>query len=147
MAYVDADFLLALLKKNDWLNERAMALKTRHSGKLTTSIAALLEVLLVGRRHGIPAGELVEGTFKILHVRDIAFEDAMQAAHYIDEEHLSIFDAFHAVLSGDEPIISSDRVYDRIGKKRIPLEPSPEKSGFGIFPKGASFKRDPDREL
>jgi hypothetical protein len=48
--YVDADFLLALIKDNDCLGERAEAVYREHADDLWTSQFALIELLMVAYR-------------------------------------------------------------------------------------------------
>jgi hypothetical protein len=38
------------------------------------------------------------------------------------EEGATPFDAFHAAMSGNMPVISSDKKYDELGLQRIDLE-------------------------
>ena len=44
------------------------------------------------------------------------------AAHYMKAKNVNVFDAIHAGYCIRSTIISSDKVFDRLGLKRIALE-------------------------
>jgi predicted nucleic acid-binding protein len=50
MIYADTDFFIALVKDDDWLQERAAAIATEHEGDIYTSRATLLELLMISDR-------------------------------------------------------------------------------------------------
>lgn len=132
MLYADSDFFLALTIDGDRLHAAAKREYERHRGNIRTSLAAVLEILLISKRFGGSPMELVSCIMDTAKI-DLVDEAALLlAAHYIEDEHLSVFDAFHAALCGGE-IISSDHVYDRLGISRI---------GLGA---GATGQRGPGR--
>lgn len=120
MAYADTDFFLALLKSSDSLKFGAEEALERHKGNLTTSIATFIELAFVARDFDLDIENLFSGALQLAECRD--GDSAMVAAHYLKHKKVGVLDAFHAALSGGEPIISSDKVFDRLGLKRIPLE-------------------------
>ena len=124
MIYADTDLFLALIKSEDWLKKNAIDFVKKNKGDITTSVVTVVETLLICRRHGIDSEEIVGSIFEIAQVEGISSEEAMQVAHLIKNENVGVFDSFHAVLSRDMSIVSSDKVYDRIGKERIKLGPS-----------------------
>lgn len=121
--YIESDFILAMIKESDWLESAAGKLYEEHKGELYTSAQAVLEVLMVLDLEDIdnfPA--LVEDILGIADLLYLEEEKIFQAAFYM-EEGATPFDAFHAAISKDMPIISSDKKYDELGIDRIELEP------------------------
>lgn len=127
--YVETDFLIALLKPDDWLRERAEAtLATDES--VYTSLFSYVELLVEayepeqGIDFDVP--RVVANLLEVVPVRPVADEDiALAAATFLDEHAVTPFDAFHAgvaVTNGDR-IHASDRIYDELGLDRVPLEP------------------------
>ena len=123
MVYADTDFFLALLKPSDWLKGRAARILEQYRGTIWTSPATLIELLLVARRYGLdPEGVLV-ATIKIAELRGGAPGEHLLAAHYVKERGIDVLDAVHAAFCGRrEQIISSDKVFDRLGLERVRLE-------------------------
>jgi len=121
MPYADTDFFLAMAKKEDWLKSGAEKIYTENKGKIDTSIITLLELFLLSERKGLDPESIVGSVFKVANVERLSITEAMQIAHNIKHEGINVFDAFHAALAADREIISSDSVYDRLGKTRIGL--------------------------
>ena len=121
MIYADTDFLLAMIKKEDWLKSSANKVYEKNKGKIETSMAAIIEIILVSNRLGLDVENVTGSIFKLVGVEGITLEEAMEAAHLVKDEHVGVFDAFHAVLSRNRPIASSEHIYDKIGKQRIKL--------------------------
>jgi hypothetical protein len=119
--YADLDFWLALLKNDDWLNDRAERLLEEHEGELAVSLATFIELFLVEERFAFDRERAVTAILELATYSgnpDVVY----QASENIDEG-LNTFDAFHAALSGGT-IISSDGAYDALGGvDRVPLEP------------------------
>jgi len=119
--YADLDFWLALLKNDDWLNDRAERLLEQHEGELEVSLATFIELFLVEERFAFDRQRAVTAIFELATYSgdpDVVY----QASEHIDEG-LNTFDAFHAALSGGR-IISSDGAYDDLGGvERVRLEP------------------------
>lgn len=80
----------------------------------------VLELLLISKKFNSSAQALVGYVLDIAKVDGVEPATILLAAHYIDEQNVSIFDAFHAALCQNE-IISSDHVYDKLGISRIKL--------------------------
>lgn len=119
--YADLDFWLALLKNDDWLNDRAERLLEEHEGELEVSLATFIELYLVEERFSFDRERAVTAILELATYSDDP-DVVYQASEYIDEG-LNTFDAFHAALSGGS-IISSDGAYDDLGGvERIQLEP------------------------
>lgn len=120
MPYADTDFFIALMKTNDHLNKSALELYYRYKDEIYTSLAVVIEILLITKRFNISASEAIDHILKIAKFKDVEISAILLATIYIEEQKLSIFDAFHAALCDGE-IISSDHIYDRIGINRIKL--------------------------
>jgi predicted nucleic acid-binding protein len=121
LPYADTDFFVALIGENDRLRKRAEELYNKHKGKIWTSVVTVLEIVLVAKRRGASIERVVRDFLELSEVRGVSRSSLMEAAHYIDEEHVSIFDAFHAALTQGDEIISSDEIYDHLGIPRIRL--------------------------
>jgi hypothetical protein len=119
--YADLDFWLALLKNDDWLNDRAERLLEEHEGELNVSLATFIELFLVEERFAFDRERAVTAILELATYSgdpDVVY----QASEHIDEG-VNTFDAFHAALSGGS-IVSSDGAYDDLGSvERIRLEP------------------------
>lgn len=118
---MDSDFLLALLKPDDWLKGGAERILRTYKGKLWTSIVTLAEVVMVGRAFGLDSERMVSDMLDIVEVSESDKGVALRAAVFISRHGLSTFDAFHAAFAEDGEIISSDGVYDKVGLHRISL--------------------------
>lgn len=128
--YVEADFLTALVKDDDWLRESAIrALEERED--LHTSILAYAEILVLfydreAAAYDIDAPRAITNLLELVPIVPDDHEDAvLAAAAFLDEYDLTPFDALHAglVTTGDERVLSTERDYDTVGIDRVPLEP------------------------
>ncbi len=122
MTYADTDFFLALIKESDWLKTRAARLLERYKGKLWTSVFTIVEMLLLSESLRLDTERIVVDVAAIAEVRDVDERLLLLAAHFIKEYGLRTFDALHAAFSLGDEIISSDKVFEKVGLKRIPLE-------------------------
>lgn len=122
MIYADTDFFLAIIKKEDWLKSGAKKVFEENRGKIVTSVLTIVEIALVAQRENLDVENAISGVFGLSQVEGISIEEGMQAAHYIKNEKLGVFDAFHAVLSKNRLIASSKHIYGKIGKQTIKLE-------------------------
>lgn len=123
MSYADTDFFLALLKPNDWLKAKAQELLAEHRETLWTGPATLIELMLVGKRVGLDVERVIFDTLQIAELRFSEAKRFLVAAHYVEHDDVTVFDAVHAAFCGlEDSIISSDKVFDRLGLQRIPLE-------------------------
>lgn len=123
-AYVEADFLLALIKDDDWLGERAEAIYERRRDDLWTSAHTLVELMLVAYRNERNVEHTVANATTLVDVRGDT-DTVLAAASYVTDERLTPFDALHLVHASGDPIVSSDGAYDAL-TDRIPLEESLE---------------------
>lgn len=128
--YVETDFLIALAKPDDWLQEQALATLADDSADVHTSLLAYAEFLTQAYEPGegidfdVPqvVANLLE---EVPIVPEREEEAALAAATYLEEHSITPFDAFHAglTITNDERIHSSDHIYDELGLDRVPLEP------------------------
>lgn len=119
--YVETDFLLALIKSDDWLGDRASRIYEEYGDDLWTSETTLLELMLVAHREDRNVERTVANAKQLVAVRGDA--DAMlAAASHVEENDFTPFDALHLVQAEGAPIVSSDDTYDGFAD-RFPLEP------------------------
>lgn len=118
--YVKTDFLLALLKPDDWLGERAEELYEAQGEELWTSEFTLLELMLVAYREDRDVERTVANAKQLVDVRGDA-DAILAAASHVEDNGFTPFDALHLVYANGAPIVSSDDAYDGFAE-RIPLE-------------------------
>lgn len=122
--YVETDFLLALAKDPDWLQQSAES--TLEEYDVETSPFSYLEVLLAQERREFDYVPLVANLLEIVPVRtDEERQIVLKAVNYY-EEGMTPFDAFHAANAETRGlnVLSSEQRYDEIDVSRHPLEPS-----------------------
>lgn len=128
--YVETDFLTALVKDDDWLQDAAIrALEERDD--IHTSILAYAEILVLfydreAATYDIDAPRAITNLLELVPIQPKEHEDAvLAAAAFIDEDNLTPFDALHAgiVTTGENRVLSTEQDYDTIGLDRTPLEP------------------------
>ncbi|MBI4014498.1 MAG: PIN domain-containing protein [Candidatus Aenigmarchaeota archaeon] len=122
MPYADTDFLMALIKPSDWLKQDAEQFLRKYNGSLWTSPVAIIESLLVIRKFGMDAKEVVVSLYELVDVPLMNRETALAAASFIQDEGMNVFDAFHAAFAMNDFIISSDDVFEKAGLRRIALK-------------------------
>ena len=120
MIYTDTDFFLAIIKREDWLKTNAHRLYSKYKNQIYTSVATIIELLLLCERYGLDAENVINATYKIAKIKELDREIALLSAYYMKNFKLNVFDAMHAAFCENE-IISSDDVFDTIGLKRISL--------------------------
>jgi len=122
--YADVDFLLALAKEKDWLKENAERIYRKHRQEIWTSTLALIEVLLLAHREKVKADELLKKVHFLITVKEIKLGEGevITAADLMDKFKATPFDALHAILCGNDKIISSDKKFDKMGLRRVKLE-------------------------
>ena len=116
--YADTDFFLALLKGSDWLKANALRLLNKYRNDIHTSEVTYVELMLLSQKYHLDPVSVVADVMAITKTNDTTY---LKAAHFIKENKVNVFDAFHAAHIEDG-IISSDSVYDILGLKRIRLE-------------------------
>ena len=110
--YVDTDFILALLKQEDWLQEPSEQIYKNHKEELWSSKYILIELLILSYREDWNPVNIVAGATELIDIRDET-QDIKMAAIFMEEKGYTPFDALHLVSSGEDSIISSDKSYDK----------------------------------
>ncbi|MFB6163174.1 MAG: type II toxin-antitoxin system VapC family toxin [Halococcoides sp.] len=109
--YAETDFLLALIKDDDWLGDAAESVYEEHADDLWTSQFTLAELLMVAYREDRDVERVVTNATSLVTVR--GDETAIvAAATYVNEHGLTPFDAIHFVMADGDTIVSSDDSYD-----------------------------------
>lgn len=114
--YVDTDFVLALVKDDDWLGRAAETVYREHREDLRTSRFTLIELLLVAARDGLDAERVVTNAAQLVTVEGDV-ESVVAAATYVADHGLTPFDAIHLVQSDGATIVSSDDSYDPFAER------------------------------
>lgn len=109
--YVETDFLLALIKDEDWLGEAAETVYRDHRDELWTAQFTLIELLLVAYREDRDTERVVTNAANLVEVRGDV-DTVVAAATYVEDHGFTPFDALHLVESADATIVSSDGVYE-----------------------------------
>lgn len=122
--YVETDFLLALAKDTDWLQESAEAALDEH--KVETSALSYLELVLARERYEFDYVPLVANLLELVPVRDEEEKQVVLKAVNYYEEGMTPFDAFHAATAETRRlgVLSSEKDYETIEVSRGPLEPT-----------------------
>ena len=108
--YVETDFLLALIKDEDWLGEAAETVYRTHREELWTSQFTLIELLVVAYRENRDTERVIANAASLVDVRGDV-ETVLAAATYVEDHGFTPFDALHLVESGGDTIVSSDNAY------------------------------------
>jgi|APHM01.1.fsa_nt_gi hypothetical protein len=109
--YAETDFILALIKDEDWLGTTAERVYETHQDELWTSQFTLIELLLVAYRENRDTEHVVTNAASLVDVRGDV-ETVLSAASYIEDHGFTPFDALHLVESNDDTIVSSDDAYE-----------------------------------
>jgi len=118
--YADLDFILALIKDEDWLSESAEEIYKENKEELWTSDFTLLELMLVAYREEKNVLTTLVNAETLIEIKG-DLDDIMAAANYVEREGMTPFDALHLVKAGDDTIVSSDDCYDGFAE-RLELE-------------------------
>ena len=116
MTYADTDFFLALLKPTDWLRENARRIMKEEQGKIYTSEATYIELMLLAKKYGLDPVRIAIDVMAICNEGNSVY----QAAAELITRGVGVFDSFHAVHSNGK-IISSDKICRKLGLKQIDL--------------------------
>ncbi len=108
--YAETDFLLALIKDDDWLGTAAETVYREHTDELWTSQFTLIELLLVAYREERNCERVVTNAAALVEVRGDA-HTVFEAATYVEDHGFTPFDALHLAESNGETIVSSDDAY------------------------------------
>ncbi|MFD1585437.1 PIN domain-containing protein [Halorientalis brevis] len=109
--YAETDFLLALIKDEDWLGEAAETVYREHEDALWTSQFTLIELLMVAYREDRDTERVVTNAAQLVEVRGDV-DTVVAAATYVEDHGFTPFDAIHLVESDGDPIVSSDETYE-----------------------------------
>jgi predicted nucleic acid-binding protein len=120
--FADTDFLLALVKESDWLKSNAEKILKANRGRILTSCSVMIELALMCKKFRRNVHETFATVIGLVVLDDEEQEKCLDASIYIEKEGLNVFDAFHAAYCGNESIVSSDSVYEKVGIERIKLE-------------------------
>lgn len=127
--YVETDFLIALAKDDDWLQDAALvALEDRDD--IHTSILAYAEVLVLfydreREAYDVDVPRAITNLLELVPVEPEHHEDAvLAAATFLEEHDMTPFDALHAgmVATTGEHVLSSEQDYDAVGVERRSLD-------------------------
>ncbi|THE65935.1 PIN domain-containing protein [Salinadaptatus halalkaliphilus] len=111
--YAETDFLLALIKDDDWLGDAAESVYHEHRDELWTSQFTLIELLMVAYREDRDTERVVTNAAALVEVRGDV-ETVVSAATYVEDHGFTPFDALHLVESDGDTIVSSDDTYDDV---------------------------------
>ena len=109
--YAETDFILALIKDEDWLGTAAETVYETHQEELWTSQFTLIELLLVAYREDRDTERVVTNAAALVEVRGNV-ETVLSAASYVEDHGFTPFDALHLVESDKDTIVSSDEAYE-----------------------------------
>lgn len=109
--YAEVDFLLALIKDDDWLGDAAEEVYREHRDELWTSQFTLIELLLVAYREERNTERVIANAASLLEIRGDV-ETVVAAATYVEDHGFTPFDALHLVESAGDTIVSSDGTYE-----------------------------------
>lgn len=127
--FVESDFLIALAKDDDWLQERAKEVLAER--EIVTSPISYLELLIVLERHQFDYVRLFANLLDLIPVGDEHEQQIVLKAVTYFEDGMTPFDAFHAATAETRglPICSSDKAYEDLDPDRLPLEPQSSTEG------------------
>lgn len=109
--YAETDFLLALIKDEDWLGDAAETVYRNHRDELWTSQFTLVELLIVAYREDRNTERVVTNAAALLEVRGDV-DTVVAAATYVEDHGFTPFDALHLVESDGDTVVSSDDAYE-----------------------------------
>ncbi|WP_338738230.1 PIN domain-containing protein [Haloplanus salilacus] len=109
--YAETDFLLALIKDEDWLGEAAETVYRNYRDELWTSQFTLIELLMVAYREERDTERVVTNAASLVDVRGDV-DTVVAAAMYVEDHGFTPFDALHLVESDGATIVSSDGAYE-----------------------------------
>jgi predicted nucleic acid-binding protein len=124
--FVETDFLLAVAKDDDWLQQRAEDILDER--EIVTSPFAYLELLIVLERHQFDYVRLFANLLDVVPVGDEEEQQVVLKAVAYFEDDMTPFDSFHAATAGTRglSVLSSNKAYGDVDAERLPLEPDTE---------------------
>ena len=124
--FVETDFLLAIAKDDDWLQQRAEDILDER--EIVASPFAYLELLIVLERHQFDYVRLFANLLDVVPVGNEEEQQVVLKAVAYFEDGMTPFDSFHAATAETRglSILSSDKAYGDVDAERLPLEPGTE---------------------
>lgn len=127
--YVETDFLIALIKDDDWLQEAAVTALEDYDD-IHTSVLAYAEVLVLfydreQADYDIDVPRAITNLLELVPIRPATHEDVvLAAATFVDEYDMTPFDSLHAGMAATQGglVLSSEQDYDIVGLERTALE-------------------------
>jgi len=115
MMYVETDFILALIKDEDWLKEPAKKVYENNKDDLWTRDYTLIELMLVSYREDRNVLKTVAGACKLIEIKG---DEALmkKAASHVTENDFTPLDAVHLASSNGDKIISSEEAYKKFSE-------------------------------
>lgn len=128
-AFVETDFLLALAKDDDWLQERAE--EVLEEQEVITSPFAYLEMLIVLERGQIDSVALFANLLDLVPVGDAEEQQVVLKAAGYFEDGMTPFDSFHAAVAETRglALLSSDKAYKDVDPRWISLALDDDQQG------------------
>ena len=122
--FVETDFLLAIAKEDDWLQERAEAALEEQD--VVTSPLAYLELLFVLDRQQFDYVRMFANLLDLVPVGDEREKQIVLKAITYFEDGMTPFDSFHAATAETRglSILSSYQAYEGVDPERLGLEPN-----------------------
>ena len=111
--YAETDFLLALIRGEDWFVEAAESVYRRHRDESWTSQFTLIELLLVACREELDTERVVTNAADLVEIRGDR-ETVLAAATYVEDHGFTPFDALCRDESNGDTIVSSDGTYEGV---------------------------------
>jgi predicted nucleic acid-binding protein len=121
--FVETDFLFAIAKDDDWLQNRAEEVLNDH--EVVTSPFAYLELLIILESHQFNYVRLFANLLDIVPVGNEEEQQLVLKAVAYFEGGMTPFDSFHAATAETRglSIVSSGKTYRDVDGERLPLEP------------------------
>ena len=121
--FVETDFLLAIAKDDDWLQQRAEGILDER--EIVASPFAYLELLIVLERHQFDYVRLFANLLDVVPVGNEEEQQVVLKAVAYFEDGTTPFDSFHTATAETQglSILSSDKAYGGVDAERLPLEP------------------------
>jgi|ETNmetMinimDraft_2_1059921.scaffolds.fasta_scaffold29162_3 predicted nucleic acid-binding protein len=110
MIYGDTDFILALIKKKDWLKKDAEKIHSEFEDEILISTTTLTELMLLAEKIDYDPRELLAAALEIAKIVDGDSESYFMACEYMKRYGLNVFDALHLAKCNGR-IISSDKKF------------------------------------
>lgn len=126
--YVETDFILALIKDDDWLQKRAEAIYETRGEDLWTARDTLVEMLMVAYREGWNAERVVADTNALIEVRGDT-DTVLAAASHVQEHGFTPFDALHLVESSGATVVTGDGTDEELAPGADPHAAEEYRSG------------------